>query len=206
MGQVTVVKGAYSGYCLWSIQTDFRIPKLGKFSVQEAVSQFLLFPFFSCCDFYHFFEYPMARDDAEPNAYEYAGKGSPNASDNDEDTNVEPNASITKLLTTQGSRDSNESTNADAEDIGTMDTMEYILPTLRVRQEEGLLSQKDYDRIASLAESLLDVLAEADTGPAKQEAQETQEVQETRPADGSSSARPLDMEDGNRKISMVIAI
>ena len=144
----------------------------------------------------------MARDDAEPNAYEYAGKGSPNASDNDEDTNVEPNASITKLLTTQGSRDSNESTNADAEDIGTMDTMEYILPTLRVRQEEGLLSQKDYDRIASLAESLLDVLAEADTGSAKQEAQETQEVQETRPADGSSSARPLDMEDGNRKILM----
>ena len=79
----------------------------------------------------------MARDGAEPNAYEYTGKGSPNASDNDEDTNVEPNASITKLLTTQGSRDSNESTNADAEDISAMDTMEYILPTLRVRQESS---------------------------------------------------------------------
>ena len=82
-----------------------------------------------------------------------------------------------------------------------MDRMEYILPTLRVRQEEGLLSQKDYDRIASLAESLLDVLAEADTEPAKQEAQETQEVQATRPADGSSRKSPLDMEGGNRENS-----
>ena len=144
----------------------------------------------------------MARDGAEPNACEYAGKGSPNASDDDEGTNVEPNASITKLLTTQGSRDSNESTNADAEDISAMDTMEYILPTLRVRQEEGLLSQKDYNRLASLVESLLDVIAEADTGPAKQEVQETQEVQATRPADGSSSESPLDMEDGNRENSM----
>ena len=41
----------------------------------------------------------MARDGAEPNACEYAGKGSPNASDDDEGTNIEPNASITKLLT-----------------------------------------------------------------------------------------------------------
>ena len=147
------------------------------------------------------FEFDMAREGADPNAYEYAVKGSPNASDDDEGTNVEPNASITKLLTTQGSRDSNESTNADAEDIGAMDTMEYILPTLRVRQEEGLLSQKDYNRLASLVESLLDVIAEADTEPAKQEAQETQEVQATRPADGSSSKSPLDMESGNRENS-----
>tara|TARA_B100000513_G_scaffold169195_1_gene85098 strand:- start:163 stop:444 length:282 start_codon:yes stop_codon:yes gene_type:complete len=93
----------------------------------------------------------MAREGAEPNAYEYAVKGSPNASDDDEGTNVEPNASITKLLTTQGSRDSNESTNADAEDIDAMDTMKYVLPTLRVRQEEGSLSQKDYDQLASFA-------------------------------------------------------
>ena len=35
MGQATVVKGAYSGYCLRLIQTDFT--KLGKCSVQEAV-------------------------------------------------------------------------------------------------------------------------------------------------------------------------
>ena len=28
MGQVTVVKGAYSGYCLWSIQTDFSNPEI----------------------------------------------------------------------------------------------------------------------------------------------------------------------------------
>ena len=40
----------------------------------------------------------MARDGAEPNAYEYAGKGSPNVSDDDEGTNVEPNASITLSL------------------------------------------------------------------------------------------------------------
>ena len=143
----------------------------------------------------------MARDGAEPNAWEYAGKGSPNASDDDEGTNVEPNASITKLLTTQGSRDSNESTNADAEDTGAMDTMKYMLPTLRVRQEGGSLSQKDYNQLASFVESLLDVLAEADTGSAKQEVRETQEVQETRRADGSSSACPLDMEDENRKNS-----
>ena len=145
----------------------------------------------------------MASDGAneEPYASEYAGKGSPNNSDNDEGTNVEHNASVTKLLTTQGSRDSNESTNADAEDIDAMDTMKYILPTLRVRQEEGSLSQKDYNRLASLVESLLDVIAEADTGPAKQEVQETQEPQETRPADGSSSKSPLNMEDGNRENS-----
>ena len=147
------------------------------------------------------FEFDMAREGAEPNAYEYAVKGSPNASDDDEGTKVELNASITKLLTTQGVRDSNESTNADAEDISAMDTMEYILPTLRVRQEEGSLSQKDYDQLASFTESLLDVLAEADTGTAKQEVQATQEVPATRPADGSSRKSPLDMEGGNRENS-----
>ena len=145
----------------------------------------------------------MASEGAneEPYASEYAEKGSPTDSDNDEGTNVEPNASITKLLTTQGSRDSNESTNADAEDIDAMNTMKYVLPTLRARQEEGSLSQKDYDQLASFTESLLDVLAEADTGTAKQEVQETQEVQATRPADGSSRKSPLDMEGGNRENS-----
>ena len=50
----------------------------------------------------------MASDGAneEPYASEYAEKGSPNDSDNDEGTNVEHNASVTKLLTTQGIRGS----------------------------------------------------------------------------------------------------
>ena len=122
MGQVTVVKGAYSGYCLWSIQTDVSNPKIRKtFGIRSGFSipSFLVVIFID-------FEFDMARDGAEPNAYEYAVKGSPNASDDDEGTNVEPNASITKLLTTQGSRDSNESTNADAEDIGAMDTLKQL--------------------------------------------------------------------------------
>ena len=54
----------------------------------------------------------MAHEGAneEPHASEYAEKGSLDDSDNDEGTNVEPDASVTKLLTTQGSRDSTEST------------------------------------------------------------------------------------------------
>ena len=101
----------------------------------------------------------MARDGAEPNAYEYTGKGSPNASDNDGDTNVEPNASITKLLTTQGSRDSNESTNADAETetTGAMDTLKQ-LNTLLMRKEERPLTQEERDQLAGLVERGLDVL------------------------------------------------
>ena len=57
----------------------------------------------------------MAHEGAneEPYASEYAGKGSSNDNDDDEGLNVESNANVTKLLTTQGSRDSNESTNAD---------------------------------------------------------------------------------------------
>ena len=39
MGQVTVVKGAYSGYCLWSIQTDVSNPKIRKiFSIRSGFS------------------------------------------------------------------------------------------------------------------------------------------------------------------------
>ena len=39
MGQVTVVKGAYSGYCLWSIQTDVSNPKIRKiFSARSGFS------------------------------------------------------------------------------------------------------------------------------------------------------------------------
>ena len=127
MGQVTVVKGAYSGYCLWSIQTDVSNPKIRKiFSTRSGFS----IPFLPLLllvikiDF----EFDMAREGAEPNAYEYAVKGSPNASDDDEGTNVEPNASITKLLTTQGSRDSNESTNADVEDIDAINSVGFSHP------------------------------------------------------------------------------
>ena len=103
------------------------------------------------------FEFDMAREGTEPNAYEYAGKGSPNASNDDEGTNVEPNASITKLLTTQGSRDSNESTNADAEDIGAMDTLKQ-LNTLLMRKEKRPLTQEERDQLAGLVERGLDVL------------------------------------------------
>ena len=72
----------------------------------------------------------------EPYASEYAEKGSPSDSDNDEGTNVEPNASVTKLLTTQGVRDSNESTNADAENTIAMETLKQ-LKTLIIRKEKS---------------------------------------------------------------------
>ena len=85
-----------------------------------------------------------ANDD--PHASEYAGKGSPNDSDNDEGLNVEPNANVTKLLTTQGSRDSNESTNADVKTISAMDTLEHMINTLRVRKENGSLTNEESNR------------------------------------------------------------
>ena len=45
----------------------------------------------------------MAREhaDDDPQASEYAGKDSPDDSDNDEGLYVETNANVTKLLTTQ---------------------------------------------------------------------------------------------------------
>ena len=49
--------------------------------------------------------------DDDPHASEYAGKGSPNDSDSDEGLCVETNADVTKLLTTRGSRNSNEPMN-----------------------------------------------------------------------------------------------
>ena len=59
--------------------------------------------------------------DDDPRASEYARRGSPNDSDNDEGLYVEPNANVTKLLTTRGSRNSS-----------TMDKLEHLLHTLRV--------------------------------------------------------------------------
>ena len=141
----------------------------------------------------------MASDGAneEPYASEYAEKGSPTDSDNDEGTNVEPNASVTKLLTTQGIRDSNESTNADAENTIAMETLKQ-LKTLIMRKEKRpeTLTQEERDLLASLVERGLDILDLPSDGDA-----ESAPPTETRPADGSSSKSPLDMEDGNRENS-----
>ena len=142
----------------------------------------------------------MASEGAkeEPYASEYAERGSPTDSDNDEGTNVEPNASVTKLLTTQGVRDSNESTNADAENTIAMETLKQ-LKTLIIRKEkspETPLSQEERDLLASLVERGLDILDLMPEGDA-----ESAPPQETRPADGSSSKSPLDMEGGNRENS-----
>ena len=116
-----------------------------------------------------------------------------------EGTNVEHNASVTKLLTTQGIRDSNESTNADAENTIAMETLKQ-LKTLIIRKEkspETPLIQEERDLLASLVERGLDILDLMPEGDA-----ESAPPQETRPADGSSSKSPLDMEDGSRNISM----
>ena len=73
--------------------------------------------------------------DDDPHASEYARKGSPNDSDNDEGLYVEPNANVTKLLTTRGSRNSS-----------TMDKLEHLLHKFHVRQEDGPLP-KDKGRV-----------------------------------------------------------
>ena len=125
--------------------------------------------------------------DDDPHASEYARKGSPNDSDNDEGLYVEPNANVTKLLTTQGTHD--------------LDTMKHMLHTMRVQHEAGSLTKEERDRFTSFVESSLDVLAHisegaTDTAPV--------EVQEIKCAEGSSSACPLVVEDGNRKTLMDI--
>ena len=125
------------------------------------------------------------RADDDPQASEYAGKDSPDDSDNDEGLYVETNANVTKLLTTQGTHD--------------LDTMKHMLHTMRVQYEAGSLTKEECDRFASFVESSLDVLAHisegaTDTAPV--------EVQENKCADGSSSACPLVVEDGNRKTLM----
>ena len=117
----------------------------------------------------------MASEGAkeEPYASEYAERGSPTDSDNDEGTNVEPNASVTKLLTTQGTHD--------------LDTMKHMLHTMRVQHEAGLLTKEECDRFASFVESSLDVLAnisEGATDPAPVE------VQENKCADGCQARAP----------------
>ena len=125
------------------------------------------------------------RADDDPQASEYAGKDSPDDSDNDEGLYVETNVNVTKLLTTRGSRNSS-----------TMDKPEHLPHKLHERQEDGPLPKEERNRLESLAEKLLDVLAitsEDGTEPV------TQEVQETHLADESASKCPLEVEDGNRK-------
>ena len=114
------------------------------------------------------------RADDDPQASEYAGKDSPDDSDNDEGLYVETNANVTKLLTTQGTHD--------------LDTMKHMLHTMRVQHEAGSLTKEECDRFTSFVESSLDVLAHisegaTDTAPV--------EVQEIKCAEGSSSACPL---------------
>ena len=59
------------------------------------------------------------RADDDPQASEYAGKDSPDDSDNDEGLYVETSANVTKLLTTQGTHN--------------LDTMKHMLHTIRTR-------------------------------------------------------------------------
>ena len=83
------------------------------------------------------------RADDDPQASEYAGKDSPDDSDNDEGLYVETNANVTKLLTTLGSRNSS-----------TMDKLEHLLRTLRVRKEDGTLPEEESNRFESLVEKV----------------------------------------------------
>ena len=101
-------------------------------------------PLFLCCS--QAFELDhMAHEytDDDPHASEYAGKGPPNDSDSDEGLCVETNANVTKLLTTRGSRNSS-----------TMDKLEHLLHTLRVRKEDGTLPEEESNRFESLVEKV----------------------------------------------------
>ena len=68
-----------------------------------------------------------------------------------------------------------------------------------MRKANGSLTKEESNRLESLVEKSLDVLG-LDTEEAAESV--TQEIQGTRIADGSSSERPLVVEDGNRKTSM----
>ena len=140
--------------------------------------------------------------DDDPQASEYAGKDPPDDSDNDEGLYVETNANVTKLLTTRGSPDSNKPMNGDDYRISTLDTLEHAIHTLRMRKVNGSLTKEESNRLESLVEKGLDVL-----GLDSEEAAEpvTQEIQENKCAEGSSSACPLVVEDGNRKTLMELS-
>ena len=89
--------------------------------------------------------------------------------------------------------------NGDAYHISTLDTLEHAIHTLRMRKVNGSLTKEESNRLESLVEKGLDVL-----GLDSEEAAEpvTQEIQENKCAEGSSSACPLVVEDGNRKTLM----
>ena len=89
--------------------------------------------------------------------------------------------------------------NGDDYRISTLDTLEHAIHTLRMRKVNGSLTKEESNRLESLVEKGLDVL-----GLDSEEAAEpvTQEIQENKCAEGSSSACPLVVEDGNRKTLM----
>ena len=70
------------------------------------------------------------------------------------------------------------------------------------KRRDYSLTKEECDRLESFVESGLDVLALTTSEDAAEPA--TQEVQETHPADGSSSTRSLEVEDGNRETFMIL--
>ena len=69
-----------------------------------------------------------------------------------------------------------------------MDTLESMIYTLRVKKENGSLTDEESNRFESLLEKGLDVLALGSDDDAEPV---TQKTSETYVADGSSSASPL---------------
>ena len=59
--------------------------------------------------------------------------------------------------------------------------------------------KEEFNRLESFVEMALDVLVVLALTSEDAAEPVTQEVQETHPADGSSSKRPLEVEDGNRE-------
>ena len=84
-----------------------------------------------------------------------------------------------------------------------MDTLDRMLHTVLVRQEEGLLTKEECNRLEAFVERGLGVLAFTSEGAVEPA---TQEVQETRRDNGSSRTHPLDVEDVNRETSTLIDI
>ena len=75
-----------------------------------------------------------------------------------------------------------------------------MLHTLFVRKEEGSLTKDERDQLEAFVERGLDIL---DYTPEDAAESAPQEVQETCRANGSSSVRPLVVEDENRQTSML---
>ena len=88
----------------------------------------------------------------------------------------------------------------DVETISAMGTLESIIYKLRVKKENGSLTDEESNRFESLVEKGLDVLALGSDDDAEPVTQETPETYVT---DGSSSASPLVVEDENRQTLMI---